>query len=94
MISVNYNDIISNLSNNQLEDFEIESQSRQYIGYTLFSRHYHYMKHAENMEDLDMDMGKCSLTEESNDTSDDDESSTPTQSTNSTGTLSTSNDSS
>ena len=37
-----YEKIIADITENQLEKFELESQSRKYIGYTLFQRHYYY----------------------------------------------------
>ena len=38
-----YEKIIADITENQLENFELESQSRKYIGYTLFQRHYYYL---------------------------------------------------
>ena len=37
-----YHNIICNLSPHKLEYFELESQKRKYVGYTLFQRHYYH----------------------------------------------------
>ena len=48
---VTYEKIINNLSDN-LMSFELESKSRKYNGYTLFSKHYHLLC-KEDVVDVD-----------------------------------------
>ena len=50
-IVVTYEKIINNLSDN-LMSFELESKSRKYNGYTLFSKHYHLL-YKEDVVDVD-----------------------------------------
>ena len=71
-----YNKIVSFLSHDELEYFELESQSRKYVGYTLFQRHYyHYICEPQPPDDLCDEMARlnCNDNDEDEDHNTDDE---------------------